>query len=104
MKKLKYICFVFILMQLEAMALDDITIVNGSYGGGWELTAKVTGKTLVSLGLANDYKIETLEGGAGWRALQMFTSEDKYKEDILVQSEPLISGFLKKDIVKAFAI
>lgn len=86
----------FIFAQLDAKELDTFTIVNGSYGGGWELTSKVTGETLVSLGLANNFKIKTKEGATGWRALEMFLSNERHKEDILVQSEPLISGFLMK--------
>lgn len=96
------ILFFFIFAQLGASELGTLTIVNGSYGGGWELTARATGEALVSLGLADDFKLETLEGAAGWRALEMFITQDKHKKDLLVQSEPLISGFLKKRYNKGF--
>jgi putative tricarboxylic transport membrane protein len=90
------------LSRSNASELGHVTIVNGSYGGGWELTAQVTGETLVDLGLADSFTIKTLEGGAGSRALDMFLSEDQYKNSILVQSEPLISGFLKRSYQKGF--
>jgi putative tricarboxylic transport membrane protein len=93
---------VFFSINLIADEINKLTIVNGSYGGGWELTSKVTGNTLVSLGLVKSFRIETLEGAAGWRALDMFIANDKFKNDILVQSEPLISGFLKKMYRKGF--
>lgn len=86
---------VLICGSVNAKPIDKLTIVNGSYGGGWELTAKLTGESLLSLGLADSYDIVTLEGGAGWRALKMFASDENFKNDLLVQSEPLISGYLK---------
>jgi len=88
--------------NLAANEIKNLTIINGSYGGGWELTSKVTAKTLVSLGLARSYNIETLEGGAGWRALEMFITDDRFQHDILIQSEPLISGSLKRMYHKGF--
>lgn len=105
MEKLKIfsaLLCLFVPMQLGASELGTLTIVSGSYGGGWELTARATGDTLVSLGLADTFKLETLEGAAGWRAFEMFLTKDKHREDILVQSEPLISGFLKKRYNKGF--
>jgi len=105
MKTLSFLYLTFIIILLPtrlnaSVEVDSLTIVNGSYGGGWELTSKVTGETLVSLGLINRFKIDTIEGGAGWRALNTFLSDDLYKEDILVQSEPLLSGYLKKRYLK----
>lgn len=90
------------LLPASGAELGTITVVSGSYGGGWELTARSTGDALVDLELADGYTIDTLEGAAGWRALSMFLTKDKYKDGLLVQSEPLISGFLKKKYKKGF--
>ena len=102
--KLFYIAIVhsFFATWLTAAEIDSFTIVSGSHGGGWELTAQSAGNTLVSLNLANSFKIKTLEGGAGWRALEMFLTDDDFKEELLVQSEPLISGVLNKRYRKGF--
>jgi len=94
-------CFVMP-THLAASEIKNLTIINGSYGRGWELTSKVTAKTLVSLGLARSYNVDTLEGGGGWRALEMFITDDRFQHDILIQSEPLISGVLKKRYDKGF--
>lgn len=96
------LCYTLTLSPAFATQLNHINIVNGSYGGGWELTARVTGENLVQLGLATSFSIETVEGGAGARALEMFLRDERYKNSILVQSEPLISGFLKKSYQKGF--
>lgn len=66
-------------------------LIPGSLGGGWDTTARETGKALLSTGLVERIYFENFVGAGGGRALMdLVNHPKKHSNTLMVQSTPLI--------------
>ncbi|AQS36764.1 hypothetical protein Sps_01599 [Shewanella psychrophila] len=66
-------------------------LIPGSQGGGWDTTARETGKALLSTGLVERVYFENFIGAGGGRALiDLVNHPKKHANTLMVQSTPLL--------------
>jgi putative tricarboxylic transport membrane protein len=75
----------------DQMADDLHFLVPGGAGGGWDTTARVTGRVLTETGLLGNASYENMSGAGGGRAIgYMIETAERQTDTLMVNSTPII--------------
>lgn len=67
-------------------------LVPGGAGGGWDTTARTTGRVLTEVGLLGNASYENMSGAGGGRAIgYMIETAERQTETLMVNSTPIIA-------------
>lgn len=77
---------------------DDIHfLVPGGAGGGWDTTARTTGRVLTETGLLGNASYENMSGAGGGRAIgYMIETAERQKGTLMVNSTPIVVRSITK--------
>lgn len=73
-------------------AIDNIHfLIPASPGGGWDITARGTGKALTQSGIVNNTSYEHMSGGGGGKAIRyLIDNADSNPNTLLISSTPIV--------------
>jgi putative tricarboxylic transport membrane protein len=78
-------------------------IVPGGAGGGWDTTARETGKVLMDIDYFKAVDIQNIPGAGGGKGIKTLINEGKGRESlILVNSTPILLRHLNKTFPESF--
>lgn len=67
-------------------------LVPGGAGGGWDTTARATGRVLTEVGLLGNASYENMSGAGGGRAIgYMIETAERQTDTLMVNSTPIIA-------------
>jgi len=78
-------------------------LIPGGKGGGWDTTARETGKALMETGLIRQASYQNFSGAGGGRALRdMVVNATGYGNTLMVQSSPIILRNISGSVAYGF--